>query len=159
MIWQEDGSKTQSWSSFLRRRLRAFSPLRFLVIFIFSIAAMTAYAMYLMTFGMREAFTPEPDAAVKEYEAYLASPQHQSLIYPTENDRAHGKAALIALVRNREVDDMAQSMRELEQTFNHKFNYPWIFFNDEPFTDRFIQTTSALTNAETRYGCLFMLPT
>ena len=97
---------------------------------------------------------PEHDLvkATKKYNEYLASPQHQGLIYPSEDDRAHEKAAIIALVMNSELDDMAQSMRELEQTFNRKFKYPWIFFNDEPFTDKFKQITTSLTDAETKYG-------
>ena len=47
---------------------------------------------------------------------------------------------------------MLQSMGDLERTWNHKFNYPWTFFNDKPFTMEFIEKTSAATNAETRYG-------
>lgn len=89
--------------------------------------------------------------ATKEYNDYLASPEHQKLVYPEEDDRAHGKAAIIALVRNSELRDMSQSMRELEETFNRKFKYPWIFFNDEPFEDKFKRITSSLTDAETFY--------
>jgi mannosyltransferase len=32
---------------------------------------------------------------------------------------------------------MLRSMRDLERTWNHKFNYPWTFFNDKPFTAEF----------------------
>lgn len=46
---------------------------------------------------------------------------------------------------------MLQSMRDLERTWNHKFNYPWTFFNDKPFTEEFKEKTSAATKAETRY--------
>lgn len=90
--------------------------------------------------------------ATKVYKDYLASPEHQALIYPDEEDRAKGKAAIIALVRNSELREMAQSMRELEETFNRKFKYPWIFFNDEPFDEKFKRITSSLTDAETFYG-------
>jgi mannosyltransferase len=86
------------------------------------------------------------------YNKYLASSEHQALIYPDEDDRARGKAAIIALVRNRELREMSQSMRELEETFNRKFRYPWIFFNDEPFEDKFKRITTSLTDAETFYG-------
>jgi len=47
---------------------------------------------------------------------------------------------------------MLQSMRDLERTWNHKFNYPWTFFNDKPFTDEFKKKTRAATKAEVRYG-------
>ena len=47
---------------------------------------------------------------------------------------------------------MLQSMRDLERTWNHKFNYPWTFFNDQPFSEEFKRRTRELTKAEVRYG-------
>lgn len=47
------------------------------------------------------------------------------------------RAALISLVRNSELAGIMQSMRQLEYQWNRKYNYPWIFFNDEPFSDDF----------------------
>ena len=57
---------------------------------------------------------------------------------PTLGHRsAKPRAALISLVRNSELDGLMQSMRQLEYQWNRKYNYPWIFFNDEPFSDEF----------------------
>lgn len=61
-------------------------------------------------------------------------------------------ATLLALVRNSEVDDMVQSMKDLERTWNSNFNYPWTFFNDEPFSDDFKRKTQAVTKAKCFYG-------
>lgn len=47
------------------------------------------------------------------------------------------KAALISLVRNQELEGIVQSMTQLEFHWNRKYHYPWIFFNDEPFSDEF----------------------
>ena len=47
------------------------------------------------------------------------------------------RAALISLVRNSELPGLIQSMRQLEYHWNRKYQYPWIFFNDEPFSDEF----------------------
>ena len=47
---------------------------------------------------------------------------------------------------------MIQSMRDLERTWNSKFNYPWTFFNDEPFTEQFKKMTQAETKAKCYYG-------
>lgn len=47
------------------------------------------------------------------------------------------RAALISLVRNSELPGLMQSMRQLEYRWNRKYQYPWIFFNDEPFSDEF----------------------
>jgi len=30
-----------------------------------------------------------------------------------------------------------QSMQQLEFHWNHKYEYPWVFFNDEPFSEDF----------------------
>ena len=61
-------------------------------------------------------------------------------------------ATLLSLVRNSELAGMIQSMRDLERTFNSKFNYPWTFFNDKDFTDEFKRRTQAETKAPCRYG-------
>lgn len=47
---------------------------------------------------------------------------------------------------------MLQSMGDLERTWNNKFNYPWTFFNDVPFSEEFKKKTRAATKAECRYG-------
>lgn len=47
---------------------------------------------------------------------------------------------------------MVQAMQDLERTWNSKFNYPWTFFNDVPFSEEFKQQTQAVTKAECRYG-------
>ncbi|KAL9083273.1 MAG: hypothetical protein Q9159_005885 [Coniocarpon cinnabarinum] len=61
------------------------------------------------------------------------------------------KAALISLVRNQELDGIIQSMSQLERRWNHKYHYPWIFFNDEPFNDEFKAATQNLTSARCYY--------
>ena len=43
-------------------------------------------------------------------------------------------------------------MKDLERTWNSKFNYPWTFFNDEPFTEEFKKKTKGATKAKVRYG-------
>jgi len=67
----------------------------------------------------------------------------------TESDRIN--ATLLSLVRNSELEPLLNSMKDLERTWNHKFNYPWTFFNDEPFTEEFKRRTQAITKAECRY--------
>ena len=43
-------------------------------------------------------------------------------------------------------------MRELEKTWNSKFNYPWTFFNEVDFTEEFKRRTQAETKAKCHYG-------
>ena len=60
-------------------------------------------------------------------------------LIPTTFSMGHEKpkAALISLVRNSELDGIVQSMTQLEWRWNRKYNYPWIFFNDEEFSEEF----------------------
>lgn len=39
-----------------------------------------------------------------------------------------------------------------EQRFNSKFHYPWIFLNNEPFTEEFKARTTEATSGKTHYG-------
>ena len=52
------------------------------------------------------------------------------------------------------MNDMVMTMRELEQTWNHKFNYPWTFFNDVDFTEEFKKAVLAETKAKVTFGNL-----
>ena len=73
--------------------------------------------------------------------------------YAADNPNAPRiNATLLALVRNEEVDDMVTSMKDLERTWNRKFNYPWTFFNDVPFTDEFKEAVRRETKAQVNFG-------
>lgn len=54
------------------------------------------------------------------------------------------KACFVSLVRNKELWSLAKSIRSVEDRFNEKFKYPWVFLNDEPFSDEFKNTISSL---------------
>jgi len=71
---------------------------------------------------------------------------------PPEPRRAN--ATLIMLARNKELEDVVSSMKQMEDRFNRKYNYPWVFLNDEPFSEEFINRTSMLTNANASYGLI-----
>jgi mannosyltransferase len=77
--------------------------------------------------------------------------------YDTENENSDRiNATILSLVRNEELEGILDSMNDLERTWNRKFNYPWTFFNDVPFTAEFKQKTTAATNAKTHY-CAFLV--
>ena len=90
----------------------------------------------------------------------LATGEPEGILYhhnehdysPDNPDSPRIKATLLSLVRNEELNELIPSMRELEKTWNSKFNYPWTFFNDVPFTDEFKRRTQAETKAKCNYG-------
>lgn len=92
---------------------------------------------------MRKIATGEPEGILRR-----VGPGYAPDANPTERINA----TLLALVRNEELSGMLQAMEDLERTWNNKFNYPWTFFNDVPFTEEFKKKTSEMTNAQTFYG-------
>lgn len=41
------------------------------------------------------------------------------------------------LARNSDVDGAVASIKELEDRFNKRFGYPWLFLNEVPFSNEF----------------------
>lgn len=64
------------------------------------------------------------------------------------------KGALVALVRNNDLYGMRKSIRELEDRWNRKYNYPYILLNDQPFTAEFKRGIRDLTKADVKFGTL-----
>jgi alpha 1,2-mannosyltransferase len=46
-------------------------------------------------------------------------------------------AAFVVLARNGDLRGVLDSMKQMEDRFNKKFQYPWVFLNEEPFDDEF----------------------
>ncbi|KAJ9636617.1 hypothetical protein H2204_005217 [Knufia peltigerae] len=70
---------------------------------------------------------------------------------PRSRTTKRPRAALISLVRNEELDGILQSMRDLELRWNGRHRYPWIFFNEKPFSEEFKAATSNATDSQTEY--------
>lgn len=63
-------------------------------------------------------------------------------------------AALVVLARNKELKGVIKSMSTLERRFNQWFNYPWIFLNDEEFSEKFKATVKKYTKSEVEFGVI-----
>ena len=46
-------------------------------------------------------------------------------------------ATLLMLARNGDTNSAVNTIKELEDRFNLKYNYPWVFLNEQPFTEDF----------------------
>ncbi|PVV04509.1 hypothetical protein BB560_000993 [Smittium megazygosporum] len=61
-------------------------------------------------------------------------------------------AAIVSLVRNIELKDLLNSMRQFEDRFNNRFHYPYVFLNDVPFTKKFMIMTSQATESDITFS-------
>lgn len=58
-------------------------------------------------------------------------------IPPTPIGEGKANATLVFLARNSDLDGVLSSMAQMERRFNKKYGYPWVFLNEENFTDEF----------------------
>ncbi|RLV90776.1 Glycolipid 2-alpha-mannosyltransferase 2 [Spathaspora sp. JA1] len=62
------------------------------------------------------------------------------------------RATFVTLARNEELYQLITSIRQIEDRFNHKFNYDWVFLNNVEFTEEFKTVTSSIVSGQTKYG-------
>lgn len=61
-------------------------------------------------------------------------------------------ATFVTLARNSDIWDIARSIRQVEDRFNRRYNYDWVFLNDKPFDETFKKVTTSLVSGTTHYG-------
>ena len=77
-------------------------------------------------------------------------PYRELLIEPS----ARENATFVVLSRNSDVYGLARSIRSVEDRFNRRHGYDWIFLNDVPFNEEFINVTSSLVSGKAKYGLI-----
>ncbi|KAG0651356.1 hypothetical protein D0Z07_2171, partial [Hyphodiscus hymeniophilus] len=68
------------------------------------------------------------------------------------NPLGKANATFVILVRNSELWDIVRSIRSVEDRFNRKFHYDWVFLNDKPFDEDFKDITTALVSGRSHYS-------
>ena len=69
-----------------------------------------------------------------------------SLDYDTAVTREN--ATILMLARNSDLEEATDALRSFELQFNHRYHYPVVFLNNEPWTDEFKQGVSAVVSGE-----------
>ncbi|KAL6811840.1 glycosyltransferase family 15 protein [Trichoderma camerunense] len=57
------------------------------------------------------------------------------------------RAAFVSLAHENDLSALLSSISQLEETFNHRYQYHWIFFSTQPLSEEFRQQTSNATGA------------
>ncbi|WVQ74575.1 hypothetical protein IAR50_004176 [Cryptococcus sp. DSM 104548] len=101
-------------------------------------------------------FLPRPDPWHATSPPNSARPVvDQEILHEFEKsleERRRAKAAFVILSRNSDLWDILDSMRQMEDRFNHWARYDYVFLNDDDFTDEFKRYTQSLTKAKCHYG-------
>ncbi|KAG1715703.1 hypothetical protein ID866_1466 [Astraeus odoratus] len=73
---------------------------------------------------------------------------------PVQLPERKANATFVMLVRNSDGPGIMNSMKQIEDRFNRKFQYPYVFLNDKPFTENFKKYISQLTDAPVEFGLI-----
>lgn len=64
------------------------------------------------------------------------------------------RAAFVSLVAEQQLEQMVASIAQLEQRFNDKYHYDWVFFSHEELSEEFKEVTSNATAATVTYNLI-----
>lgn len=78
--------------------------------------------------------------------------EHIQIIYKEpEIKYERANATFMTLARNEDLPALRETIRNYEDRFNKKFNYPWIFINDKEFTPEFKKQISNIVSGEVQF--------
>ncbi|KAF5391378.1 hypothetical protein D9757_001875 [Collybiopsis confluens] len=72
----------------------------------------------------------------------------------TEIAGRRANAAIVMLARNGDLNGVVVSMKQFEDRFNKKFRYPYVFLNEEEFSDDFKKRITELTDSNVEFGLI-----
>lgn len=116
-----------------RRRLRQLQPLLWVFL-----ALLVEICIHVSKFRV-----PVPEIDLDP--PFYTSCQEPDTSAPREN------AAIVMLARNKEFAEAQHSVASLERRFNRWFQYPYVFLNDEPWSEEFMSAIRETTNASTAF--------
>ncbi|ODV94972.1 hypothetical protein PACTADRAFT_50808 [Pachysolen tannophilus NRRL Y-2460] len=70
------------------------------------------------------------------------------------NEYQRENATFVTLCRNSDLWQMMNAIKRIEDRFNRKFKYDWVFLNNEEFSDQFKRLTSSLISGTAKYGVI-----
>lgn len=59
-------------------------------------------------------------------------------------DHRKANAAFVILVRDNELKQIVESLHQIEDRFNKRYGYNYVFLNEVPFSEKFIKCVSPI---------------
>ncbi|EPY54250.1 alpha-1,2-mannosyltransferase [Schizosaccharomyces cryophilus OY26] len=77
---------------------------------------------------------------------------NQKLMNDVDDSSIKENATLLTLAKNSELFEIVKMVLNYESKFNGKYRYPWVFLNNEPFSETFKNTIARLTSGPVYFG-------
>ncbi|KJA14559.1 glycosyltransferase family 15 protein [Hypholoma sublateritium FD-334 SS-4] len=101
---------------------------------------------------LKEHVLAAPTPGVPPYKVPVPAEYRIAQNYTAPERKA--SAAIVMLARNSDIDGVVSSMKQVEDRFNKRFRYPYVFLNEELFDDNFKNRVSELTDAGVQFGLI-----
>jgi len=102
--------------------------------------------------GGNKGYTGIPPKAGTDGSLTNTTPNTIGGLPPATSGGPRMNATFVTLARNSDLWEIARSIRQVEDRFNKKFHYDWVFLNDKPFDATFKKVTTSLVSGTTHYG-------
>ncbi|GME89964.1 unnamed protein product [[Candida] boidinii] len=101
-------------------------------------------------------FSEKQKQNLQEQQENLQNLQNLKNLQQNKNEITYKRenATILTLCRNDDLYSILTSIREVEDRFNNKFHYDWVFLNNEEFSDEFKLKTSNIISGKTKYGII-----
>ena len=75
---------------------------------------------------------------------------------PREINKVNAKvnACFFVLSRNKDLNDLIKTIEQIENAFNHNYNYPYVIVSDKKFTNYFKKQIKKQTNSLVQFGLI-----
>ncbi|KAF2684053.1 glycosyltransferase family 15 protein [Lentithecium fluviatile CBS 122367] len=81
----------------------------------------------------------------------IANPERAQHVKPEEQlERVN--ATFVTLARNSDIGDLAGTIKQIEDRFNSRYKYDWVFLNDKEFDSNFKRIATRLVSGRARFG-------
>ncbi|KIJ55525.1 glycosyltransferase family 15 protein [Sphaerobolus stellatus SS14] len=108
-----------------------------------TIVILLYYLFYLLFNGYPQA-----------HPSWKTIPEHYHRNFTITPPTRKAKAVLLMHARSADLKQVMASMKQLEDTFNKKHQYPWLFLSEEPFSEQFKKYTTEITDSTVSYGLI-----
>ncbi|KAI0807475.1 glycosyltransferase family 15 protein [Fomes fomentarius] len=81
-------------------------------------------------------------------------PEDRYVTSPPPIQTRKANATFVFLARNGDLPGVVVSMKQVEDRFNKEFQYPYVFLNEEPFSDEFKERVQTLTDSKIEFGLI-----
>ncbi|KAJ6506839.1 glycosyltransferase family 15 protein [Mycena sanguinolenta] len=99
-----------------------------------------------------ELLSPAVDSATTKTSSRPPSPQIP--LYQEAGSSRRANATFVMLARNSDLEGALLSVRGLEDRFNRRYGYPYVFLNEEEFTEDFKRRIRNLTPSRVEFGVI-----